>query len=289
MIISWPNLLKILWISLLLQSSLGVSRAAAVDSPRQFLYLSDHRIITLELVDDSSVILNYINLDTTFDLLRARDVVLVDDSGKGYRGHLFQVEEEVGSENPYKVSYLIKPGEFSGFVIVSNFELKAPLQTAYLKIAGRIIQLEAVSAENFEVVASRIGELNLSADDTVEAIRRAGFRRGFGDLVFSGAADAGDVEGYFKDESVVAPVPLKAPKPRLPSSESRLPDPVFVRISAYVGTSGGLRNLAVVEGLNEKLDKIAIETVRNSWVFLPAIADGKLAGAELKLNIVFQR
>ena len=57
--------------------------------------------------------------------------------------------------------------------------------------------------------------------------------------------------------------------------------------------SGGAQitefDLEVVESVNEELDQMALDTVRNSWRFLPAISKGEIVSSELTLNVRFRR
>ena len=48
-------------------------------------------------------------------------------------------------------------------------------------------------------------------------------------------------------------------------------------------------NAEVETGIDAKLDSIALEVVRNSWDFLPAISEGEAVAAELVLRVVFRR
>lgn len=253
----------------------------------QFLYLSDQRVVTVELVDTTTAVVNYINLNSSFEVFQAYNLVFLDDQNGQYRGHV--IEREGNPESPFVVSDLLKPGQFSGYTIRGDLDLKGSLSQVLLLIGGRILSLEALSPKDFELAAARIGELNLEAPDRKLALQRAGFTRGFGKLYFSGSDEAQPFEVYFTDMSVRAPVALAKPSPRLPSSENHLPDPVLVQVRAVVSRAGGLRDVRPAQETGEKLERIAVETVRNSWVFLPAIADNELAEAELLLNVVFLR
>lgn len=279
------RMLRILLILILTCSGAAMHLLAESQS---FLYLSDQRIVTVELADSKSVILNYISLTSTYEILKARQLVLIGEGGVPYRGHLFQ-KEDGGPERPFDVSYLVKPNQFAGYVVVGRFDVQGKIEKVLLEIGGRILELEAVSDEDFEVVAARIGEINFESKDKKAAILDSGFRRGFGQMAFAGSAEAEAYARYFSDSAVVAPVALETPLPRLPSSEAALPDPVVVSVKAVVSKTGGLKNVEAVDGPNERLNRIAAETVRNSWVFLPAIADNELAEAELKLNVRFRR
>lgn len=275
------SILTLFWLSL----TLVWVRAESV----QYVYLSDHRIITLEIVDSNNLILNYINLGDSFEMLQAPMVALVDSSGRHYNGHLISLDETNDPSFPYQISTLLKPGEFEGYLIVGDFRAKSPIERSFLQISGRILELEPLSADEFELLAARIGQLDLAAEDRKLAIERAGFSRGFGDIVFAGTNEARAVENFFSTNNVIAPVILASPAPRLPTSEATRPDPIVVRIKTTVSRHGGLRDVQVVEGINAKLDEIALETVRNSWVFLPAISNNEIVESQLTLNITFKR
>lgn len=256
---------------------------------KQFLYLSAERIATLEFVDDHSVLLNYFNLGKTYELLTSYQIVLLGAEGEIFRGHLFREEAPKDPAEKFSVTKMARPGEYAGYDVVGRHVKDGVISRALMKVSGRILELEPLTPKQFELVAARIGELDLADPDRPAAIQRAGFARGYGSLALSGTAEAGGVESYFPDANVLPPVPIATPAPRLPSSEEALAEPVVVRVGVFVTRSGGLRDVTAVEGPDEKLKQIAVQTVRNSWVFLPAISGNKLAEAEMKLNVVFKR
>jgi len=262
---------------------------AQSEGAHYYLYLSDARIVTIEITDSQTVILNYINLGDTFDTVQPPWLVLVDSEGNPYRGHLIEVEGASYESGRYKPFDLIRPNSFAGYSILGNFRFKAPPQKAYLKIGGRILEFESLSADDFELVAARIGELDLGIENSKAALMGAGFESGFGSMYRAGSAESRTLEAFFPDEEVVPTVLLANPAPRLPSSEEGRPDPVLVVISVTVSPAGGLYDLEVKEGINEVLDELALETVRNSWVFLPALSKKKVVESRLTLNVVFQR
>jgi len=268
--------------------SVAFSCIGALKGASPFVYLSDQRIITLEVVDASNLILNYINLGDSFEMLEAPMVVLVDASGEHFNGHLISLEEADPNER-YKISELMRPGEFVGYLIVGDFRTEESIERVFVQISGRILELESLSSEDFELLAARVGELDLAAEDRKWAIERAGFSRGFGELFFAGTEKAKAVQGFFATDDVLAPVTLANPSPLLPSSESGRADPVVIRVKASISRQGGLRDIHVAEGISPKLDEIAVETVRNSWVFLPAISNNEIVESEVTLNIIFKR
>ena len=142
--------------SLLLVAVVGFSFAGAlfaqpktISGTRQYMYLSDQRILTLEIDNSEKIILNYINLGDAYDLIEAPMVVLVDELGQSYRGQVMAIEPVTDPAERYKVSELLPPKQFKGFTILGNFRMDAPAKAAYFKTGGRIMELEADDCGGF--------------------------------------------------------------------------------------------------------------------------------------------
>ena len=257
---------------------------------RHYLFLSDQRIVTVELIGAGEAILNYINLSQEFEVVQAPFLVLFDSEGRIYRGHLIQVENPSVPEERYQVSDLIGPGKLGGYTIVGDYRFRSPPRRAYFRVGSAILELEPLSEKAFEQLAERVGELDLSPGaGGVPRVRAAGFQRGYGVLHRAGSEEAAQWENYFPDLEALQPVLLANPLPRRPASAAHLPDPIVVRIRALITRAGGVRDLRVSQGVNEKLDEIALETVRNRWKLLPAISKGEVADSQLTLKVFFQR
>ncbi|GAB4248563.1 MAG: hypothetical protein Kow00109_24680 [Acidobacteriota bacterium] len=276
---------RLSWFCLLLSAVLPAPEAAA--AARHFFYLSDHRIATVELVDETSLLLNYINLDDSYELLRAPDLVLVDRRGQVFRGHLFEFEQPPKPEERFRVTQLVRPGEFQGLLVRGKLTVSG-VEKVLLRLGSRLLQLEPQDPREFEVVASRVANIDLAEKDRKLALQLAGFRRGYGEMRYSGDPDGAEWLPYFTEEETLPPIPVATPSPRLPSSARELPQPVVVQVRAFVTKAGGIQGVEVVQGVEPRLDRIAVQTVENSWVFLPAVAGNEVANAELKLNVVFQ-
>jgi hypothetical protein len=108
-------------------------------------------------------------------------------------------------------------------------------------------------------------------------------------MFFEGTEASEQYKAYFKEDMVFGPVAIADPKPLLPSAFSDLPDPVVVRVTGFISRFGGLKDTEVLEGINPVLDELALETVRGSWQFLPAVQGTEVADAEVNLNVVFRR
>lgn len=274
----------------LLSSLVLAAGIAAGSNPvwaaRHFLYLSDQRIVTVELVDETTFVVNYINLSDSYEVLPAPDIVVTTPEGLLYRGHVFEEENAADPEHRYEVTQLIRPGEFRGFQVRGKLSTQA--KDVFLRLGSRILRLEPLSPREFDLAASRINTINLAEQDRKLALQSAGFSRGYGEMRYAGDPDGEEWAGYFTDQEILPPVALATPAPRLPSFARDLTPPVVVQVRAFVTKAGALQGLELVQGLEPRLDSLALETVRNSWIFLPAVADNQLANAELKLNVVFE-
>jgi TonB family protein len=270
-----------------------VGEAAAqpkrLSGTRHFMYLSDQRILTLEVTNSQSVILNYINLGQAYDLVEAPMLVLVDQAGGGYRGHVLLDEESTDPSARYKVGELLAPHKFQGFTVLGDYRMEMPVTSAYFKTGGRILELEPLLPSDFDRIARQIGAIDLSIEDGAFALGKAGFNRGYGTLHSAGTPEAASVEAFFPETELLPPIALAKPAPKVPPALSALPDPVVVQVKLMVSKSGGLYELKVGKSPNAALAEIAMETVRNSWRFLPAISKGQIANAEVTLNVVFER
>ena len=260
---------------------------ATEESP-YFLYLSDQRVVTVEVLDAGMAILNFINLGDSFDAVRAHELVLVDGEGRTGRGHLIVREDPPSPREVYQVSGLIKPNSFLGYNIAGQYRFKTAPEECYLKVGGRILELEPLTEEQFDQLASMVSEVDLKSVNPVAMMEEVGFSRGYGDLHKASEVDA-RLRGYFPDSEVIPTVLVEGSEPQLPSYAAHLKDPVVVVVSVSVSPWGGVFDLEVVESVDEKLDQMALDTVRNSWRFLPAISKGEIVGSELTLNVRFRR
>ena len=262
--------------------------SVAAEGSRYFLYLSDQRVVTVELLDPAMAILNFINLGDSFEAVRAYELVLVDAEGRTGQGHLIVREDPPSPREVYQVSGLIKPHSFLGYNIAGRYHFPTPPDRCYLKVGGRILELEPLTEEQFDQLASMVTELDLKAVNSAAMVRDIGFTRGYGILHKASDIDA-RLRGYFPDSEVIPTVLAEGSEPILPSAAAHLEDPVVVVVSVMISPWGGVYDLEVVEGVDEMLDQMALDTVRNSWRFLPAISKGEIVTSELTLNVRFRR
>ena len=256
---------------------------------RYYLFLSDQRIVTVELISSEQAILNYINLSEGYEVVQAPLLVLLDSEGNRYRGHLIKVEEPSDPDQRFKVTDPIAPGDFRGYDILGDYRFRSPPEKAYFRVGSAILQLEPLTQVDFERIAAGIAEVDLSDAGGARRVRAAGFDRGYGVLYRAGTEQAAAWEEYFPDLEGLQPILVATPLPRLPPSSAHLPDPVVVSVSAIITRAGGVRDVSVVEGINRIVDQSAVDAIRNRWRFLPAISKGEVAESELTLKVFFRR
>lgn len=286
---SWLNTTKIfLTVMICLAASCFVAGQTA-SGPRHYFFLSDQRVITVELINEQKTILNYINLGDSFEIIQAPGLLILDAEGLPYHGHVFEVENATHPNDRFKVTELVQPDRYVGYNIWGNYSFQTPPEKVFLKVGSRIAELEPVSQTDFNLLASKIGNLDLAMEDGKQMVLLAGFRQGWGTIYGSGAVEVQQIEGHFPDLEIVPPVLLDGAQPALPSSFAHLPDPVVVELSGRVSRSGALTDIEVVNGIAPRLDQLARETAQNTWSFLPAISKGKVADIRLTFNVVFRR
>ncbi|HSR69775.1 MAG TPA: hypothetical protein VLU25_17715 [Acidobacteriota bacterium] len=271
----------------LLSGFLAAAFLQAQPGSLHYLYLSDQRVVTVELIDAESVIINYVNLSDTIVTVRAPWVVVQDAQQSVYRGHVILNENPLSPFEQYDVTDQIGPGEFKGYTVLGRFDFQAPPVKCYFREAGEVLALEPLTADEFELAANRIGELNLEMADRTAMIQQAGFFEGHGQRHRSGEDSFAPLAELFPDLDLLGPMLIRNPRPLLPESDEDLPKPVVVTIECDVARSGGMFNLTVKKGVNKRVDQLAVDFIQNSWKVLPAIANSKVADAKTTLNVLF--
>ncbi len=287
--IRWLNSTKILPTALIYLAASWVAAGQAASGTRHYFFISDQRVITVELISEQKSILNYINLGDSFEIIQAPKLLILDAESRPYHGHLIEVEDADHPSERYKVTELVQPDRYVGYNIWGNYRFQAPPEKVFLKIGSRIAELEPVSKSNFNLLASKVGNLDLAMENGKQMVLLAGFRQGWGTMYGSGAAEVEQIESHFPDLEVVPPVFLGGAEPALPASFGHLPGPVLVELSARVSRSGAISNIEVVHGVAARLDQLARETVQNTWSFLPAISKGKVADTQVTINVLFRK
>lgn len=259
-----------------------------LENADHFVFVSNARVVTLEVVDRESLILNYVNLSDGYELVEAPAVLLVDTRNRSYSGHLIKVDQPSERAGHWKVSELVGPRAFVGLTIAGDYRFLFPLSQAFVRIGGRILKLQEMSAADFDVIAANVGQLQLSRQDSTQMLLMAGFTKRYGESIEAGSPQAEGLNQSFPDTTILAPVVLANPMPRLPPSYHNSGTQPVVTVRGTVNRDGGIVNLEVVKGIDAELNRSAIETVQNSWRFLPAVSKGEVVDASVTLLVRFE-
>ena len=269
----------------------GVSAAEnwSVSGNHHYLFVSNRRVVTVELITAQKAILNYINLGDAFEFLQAPMLMILDDRGDSYHGRVIEVDESDDPTERFEVSRLLGPNQFQGLSILGDYRFKSKPQVVFFQVGSLIIELQPLSAEEFEFAAAQIGELDLSLADKKRVLMAAGFRQGLGEIHRVGTPGARMLEGKFPSTDLLPPLLLASPMPLLPLSFANITGSITVLVGAMVNPAGFVHDLKIEQGINPKLNEMALDVINNSWSFLPAISKGKIATAELTLEVTFRR
>ncbi len=287
--IRWLDATKISLTVIIYLAASWFAAGQAASGTRHYFFLSDQRIITVELINEQTTILNYINLGDSFEIIQAPGLLILDAEGRPYHGHVIEVEDATDPSDRFKVTELVQPDRYVGFNIWGSYQFQEPPERVFLKVGSRIVELEAVSKTDFNLLASKIGNLDLAMENGKQMVLMAGFHQGYGTIHGSGAVEVEQIEIHFPDLEVMAPVFLEGAQPALPSSLAHLSDPVVVELHGRVSRAGAFSNIEVVHGVAPRLDQLARETVQNTWAFLPAISKGKVADTQVTINVLFRK
>lgn len=252
----------------------------AVAAPIYFVYVSDQRVITVESVSSSTLILNVINLGQDVWVIRPYDIMLRSGSASAI-GQAFRKEEK-GPVSFY-ATHLVKPHEFVGVAVVG--ELVRDPDGAVVRVGSRFFFLQKIGKSDFGILERQISNIDLQRENSEAALREAGIRQGFGDLV---SYPDGETEAL----NALFPEPGQALGPRVISKKDAkpvvgTPPGSEIEVQGLISKSGELLDAKVTRGISTEADQRALATVRNSWKFVPAVRDGEVVEATVRLRVKF--
>ena len=140
--ISWLNTIKIFLTVMIYLASAWFVAGQTASGPRHYFFLSDQRVITVELISEQKSILNYINLGDSFEIILAPGLLILDAEGRAYHGHVFEVEDATHPNDRFKVTELVQPNGFVGYNIWGNYSFQTPPEKVFLKVGSRIAELD---------------------------------------------------------------------------------------------------------------------------------------------------
>ena len=115
--IRWLNSTKILPTAMIYLAASGFAAGQSASGTRHYFFISDQRVITVELISEHKSILNYINLGDSFEIIQAPQLLILDAESRPYHGHLIEVEDATHPNERYKVTELVQPDGYVGYNI----------------------------------------------------------------------------------------------------------------------------------------------------------------------------
>jgi len=262
----------------------------AQESAQTFVFISPQLILTAEVGGPHSFVLNVINLSDFVMVVQPNEFICKVASGRYYIGQVYdkQSKDNRGEVFKYSASVLLRSRAFEGLTILGEFLEQKNIVELSLRIGSKRYYLEPVAKLEFEILAAKINELDLTGEDVRVAMEDAGLRPVGNVRSTDGTSEWDrDWEGLIRYDGVITPKIIE--KPAITPTEEAVRTKTYgrVRLSAVINKDGGLQDLRVEKGLGRGLDERAMEAVKNSWVFLPATKNGEVLEGRLEFLVDF--
>jgi len=282
--------LKIIPISWLLCLVLTVSPAPASEHPTRFAFVDANFVITAELADDHTFIVNFINLSDFVVVIQPSDFIYRTVSGSRYIGQVYELEHQdpMGEMQRYTASILLRGHSFAGLNVVGLFLERDQIEELSVRVGSHRFFLAPLEKDRFEQLARRIEKLDLDSADVEEMYRETNIQK-MGLLKNTDGSDAwdSDWEGLITPEGVNPPKAIETPAILIPENAKKSEEGYTVRISCLITKNGGIQNLKVVKSRDHNLDQRALDGVANSWIFLPATRNGEVFETVIQFDVAF--
>jgi len=267
--------------------ALSLPQAAA---PRSWGYVGPQYIITAEEGGAYSFVLNFINLTDFVIVVQPNEFIYKGSSGRFYIGQVFDREskDNRGETFKYSASILLKGHSFTGLTVLGAFHEQDAVDELSIRIGAKRYYLVPLEKVEFEQLAARIGELDLENASPRAALQAADLNDMGSIKTTDGTSDWDkDWQGLLQPDGLNLPKIVAKP-PVQPTEEARKSHTYGkVKLSALITRSGGIEDLRAEKGLGRGLDERAIESVRNSWVFLPATKNGEVLEGRVTFDVDF--
>ena len=264
--------------------------ASAQSNPGVFAYVGKSYVLTAEVAGKHSFIVNLINLTDFVAVIQPGEFIYRGASGRYYIGQVFeQVNKDAhGETQKYSASFLLKGRSFTGLTIVGAFREQDQIEELSLRIGAKRFYLQSMQKPAFELLAAKVGDLDLAAPALDDTLQAAGMQEAGTVKTADGSAE------WDRDwTDLITPDGINPPKiierPDIDSTIEAKKARTFgkVKLSAIINKSGGIQEIKVVKGLGKGLDQRAIEGVANSWVFLPATKNGEVVETLISIDVNF--
>ncbi|MBI1748357.1 MAG: energy transducer TonB [Acidobacteria bacterium] len=279
-------MIKILAFFAALAGSLSNTRGAVVAPPQ--LYVGPEIILTLEFINSSAVILNVINLSDHAVLFEPKNLIFKSRAGLRSIGQVIDMPETDNRGNTwkYRATFLILPRASQGFTVRGALQGITELESVLVKFGGRRYYLAMVAQTEFDHLAAKISDIDLAATDFTKLFDQLKIPT-LGKQTFptGPAAAEEDTRGLITAEGVNPPrVVTKLPVPLTESArKGGLRGPI--KVSGLVTRDGDWLNAKAIGEVGYGMKERVLESVKNSWRFLPATKNGEVVDATVTIVV----
>jgi TonB family protein len=267
-----------------------VRPACAENGPKQFAYISPQYIITAEVASEHSFVLNFINLSDFVIVTQPGEFIYRGASGRFYNGQVFDAErkDNRGDISRYSASILLKGHSFTDLTLIGAFHELEEIEELSLRIGAKRFYLQPLEEVQFELLAAKIGELDLENPDSRAALKDANIQD-LGNIKTTDGTSEWDKDwqNLMNPDGINVPKVIEHP-PILPPDDSKYSNiSGKIRLSAFISKSGGIQDLKIIKGIDKELDERALRAVQNSWTFLPATKNGEVLETTIFFEVEF--
>ncbi|MBN2319341.1 MAG: energy transducer TonB [Acidobacteria bacterium] len=274
--------------SALLWLMMSVPQMWGFQNPKMFAFVSSSYIITAELATEHTFVVNFVNLSDFVIVVQPVDFIYRGASGRYYAGQVYELEhaDTKGEMQRYSASILLREHSFAGLNVVGLFKEQDQIEELSVRIGSQRFYMEPLEKIQFEQLARKIETLDLDSADVTEMFRDANIRL-TGSVKTTDGTDEWDRdwEGLVTSDGVNPPKAIESPAILLPENAKTSEDKRKVRISCLITKNGGIQNLKVVKSRDRNLEQRALDSVANSWVFLPAAKNGEIYETVIEFEV----
>ena len=263
-------------------------KTPGAESAKTFAFVNPSYIITAELATEHTFVVNFINLSDFVIVVQPMDFIYRSAPGHYYIGQVFELEhaDTRGEMQKYSASILLRAHSFAGLNVVGLFKEQDQIEELSVRIGSQRFYMEPVEKIQFDQLARKIETLDLDSADVAEMFHAANIQQR-GSVKITDGTDAWDQdwEGLITPDGVNPPKAIESPTIFLPENAKVPEDKRKVRISCLITKNGGIQNLKVVKSRDHDLEQRALDSVANSWVFLPATKNGEVYETVIEFEV----
>ncbi|MBI4483950.1 MAG: energy transducer TonB [Acidobacteria bacterium] len=255
-------------------------------SSSRFAYVGPEKILTVEVAGARRLIVNIINLSGYVFVFEPQELLVRSEGGKRSIGQVIEGEK---GRAPYLGSAMVQPRSFQGLTVWGAFEGLDRIQEISLRLGAALHMLKPVNERDFEVLSHQITELDLQSDEMDAQMKNRGLQP-LGERILP-QSEEGFAElyaGLLAADGINPPRVLEKTVPRYPQEALEKKIEGVVELQGLITREGDFVQIKVKKGLGHGLDQRAVETVRNSWKFLPATRNGEVREAQTTIAVEFK-